>query len=277
MTLAEIQAMGVGASFYSLAVNSTGRANADVTYRRWSAYSFRTIGACGPNITLSPAYVMRRRITWAITRILRRDWASPGESARRARTPRQKWCCAVAMGIFYDRFTEDLILAQQLQNGVIQQQYLVQNPGFLRSQPDGLPSGFGGSSRRPADGLPTESESSHAVHDANGSEPRAPAHKVRQCRGYLSQFARRPRVLHQFHQRQRRRARCHRDEILYQYQSEGVFKQNQFIVNSSVRMGTKLTAVRLLRPELCEQRYFRPDLHAFRSTRSVSGLWPRVV
>src|SRR5262249_702796 len=28
---------------------------------------------------------------------------------------------------------------------------------------------------------------------------------------------------------------------IYQYQSEGVFKQNQFIVNSSVRMGTKLS------------------------------------
>jgi hypothetical protein len=30
-------------------------------------------------------------------------------------------------------------------------------------------------------------------------------------------------------------------EILYQYQSEGVFRQNQIIVNSSVRMGTKLS------------------------------------
>ncbi len=30
-------------------------------------------------------------------------------------------------------------------------------------------------------------------------------------------------------------------EILYQYQSAGMFKQNQLIVNSSVRMGTKLT------------------------------------
>src|SRR6267378_8698622 len=28
---------------------------------------------------------------------------------------------------------------------------------------------------------------------------------------------------------------------LYQYQSEGIFKQNQLIINSSVRMGTKLS------------------------------------
>jgi hypothetical protein len=30
-------------------------------------------------------------------------------------------------------------------------------------------------------------------------------------------------------------------EFIYQYQSGGIFKQNQFIVNSSVRMGTKLS------------------------------------
>jgi uncharacterized membrane protein YgcG len=31
------------------------------------------------------------------------------------------------------------------------------------------------------------------------------------------------------------------DQILYQYQSEGVFKQNQLILNSTIRAGTKLT------------------------------------
>src|SRR5260370_32540992 len=30
-------------------------------------------------------------------------------------------------------------------------------------------------------------------------------------------------------------------QILYQFQSEGVFKQNQLIVNSSIRMDTKLS------------------------------------
>ena len=32
-----------------------------------------------------------------------------------------------------------------------------------------------------------------------------------------------------------------RSNNIYQYQSEGVFKQNQLIVNSSVRMGAKLS------------------------------------
>src|SRR5205807_9466689 len=39
-------------------------------------------------------------------------------------------------GIFYDRFTYDLVLQQELQNGSVQQQFLVQNPPFFN--PSGL-------------------------------------------------------------------------------------------------------------------------------------------
>jgi hypothetical protein len=43
---------------------------------------------------------------------------------------------------------------------------------------------------------------------------------------------------------------------IYQYQSEGIFKQNQLIVNSSVELARSFV-VRLLHTELRQQRYWR--------------------
>ena len=72
-------------------------------------------------------------------------------------------------------------------------------------------------------------------------------------------------------------ATCRRATILYQYQSEGVFKQNQLIANGSIRMGAKLTHVWLLRTELCEQRYRTTHVRAVGSARSIFGLWASTV
>ncbi len=148
MTLAEIQAMGVGPSFYSLAVNSTGRANADITYVDGALF-VQDDYRLRPNITLSLGlryetqnnlgdhadFAPRLGFAWGI--------GAKGKNAS------PKIVLRGGYGIFYDRFTEDLILAQQLQNGVIQQQFLVQFPAFFNPNQTVLPSGFGGSSLAP--------------------------------------------------------------------------------------------------------------------------------
>lgn len=48
----------------------------------------------------------------------------------------------LGFGVFYDRFSSDLVLQQQLQNGVIQTQYLVANPTFFDPTQAVLPSQF---------------------------------------------------------------------------------------------------------------------------------------
>ncbi len=59
---------------------------------------------------------------------------------------------------------------------------------------------------------------------------------------------------------------------LFQYQSEGTFKQKQLIVNGSVRLGAKLSLFGLLRVELFEQRYGWSIDVCFKSVRFAAGL-----
>ncbi|HEY6386040.1 MAG TPA: carboxypeptidase regulatory-like domain-containing protein, partial [Candidatus Acidoferrum sp.] len=123
-------AKGGGASFYSLNYNTVGTAATRVNYFDGALfvqddYRFR------PNITVSYGlryetqnnlgdhgdFAPRLGIAWGI------DGNGKNKSA--------KTILRLGYGIFYDRFTENLVLQQQLQNGFIQQQYLIQSPTFF--------------------------------------------------------------------------------------------------------------------------------------------------
>ena len=64
---------------------------------------------------------------------------------------------------------------------------------------------------------------------------------------------------------------------IYRYVSNGNFKQNQLIVNSNVRAGNKGPGVRLLHPELRQQRHFRRFRFSFQFLQHQSGLRPIIL
>ncbi len=239
LPFAAIQALGGGPSFYSLAVNTIGRASADVTYLDGSLY-VQDDWRLRSNITVSAGlryetqnnlgdhadFAPRLGLAWGM--------GTKGKNA----TP--KMVLRAGYGIFYDRFTEDLVLAQQLQNGVIQQQYLVQNPAFFNPNQVVPPSGFGPSSLAPRTVYePNPSLRTPYTMQTGISLERQLTKSANVAVTYLSS-----RGVHQFYTNfinANPPGELTPSEIFYQYQSSGYFKQNQVIVNSSVRMVTKLT------------------------------------
>jgi hypothetical protein len=239
LPFAAIQAMGGGPSYYSLAINNTGRAAADIDYADgalfvqddWRVRSNVTLSAglryetqnnLGDHADLAP----RLGLAWGI--------GAKGKNAA------PKMVLRGGFGIFYDRFTEDLVLAQQLENGVIQQEYLVQNPAFFNPNQTVLPAAFQSSTLAP-----------QTIYQANANL-RTPyimqtgVSLERQLTKYanLAVTYLNSRGDHQFYTNfinANEPGVLPPSQILYQYQSEGLFKQNQVIVNSSVRMGAKLT------------------------------------
>jgi hypothetical protein len=243
LSIPAIQLLGGGASFYSLNYDTVGTAAARVNYFDGALfvqddYKFR------PNITISYGlryetqnnlgdhadFAPRLGIAWGI------DGNGKNKSA--------KTILRLGYGIFYDRFTENLVLQQQLQNGFIQQQYLIQNPQFF----------FPNQPFTPADpGFPPAVTSTQAVYVQNPNlrTPYTMQTGVTLER-QLSKFANlsvtylNSRGNHQFYSNFINAPTAQPGEpvppppsqIEYAFQSEGVFKQNQLILNSSVRLPT---------------------------------------
>jgi hypothetical protein len=239
LTMADIQAMGVGPSFYSLAVNGTGRAAADLTYLDgalfvqddWRLRTNVTVSAglryeTQNNLGDHADFAPRLGVAWGI--------GAKGKNAS------PKMVLRAGFGIFYDRFTEDLVLTQQLQNGIIQQQYLVQNPAFFNPNQVVPPSQFTASSISPQTIYqPNPNLRTPYTMQTGVSLERQLTKSANMAVTYLNS-----RGVHAFYTNfinANEPGGLPPNEILYQYQSEGVFEQNQLIVNSSVRMGTKLT------------------------------------
>jgi Carboxypeptidase regulatory-like domain len=239
LTMADIQAMGVGPSFYSLAVNGTGRAATDVTYLDgalfvqddWRLRTNVTVSAglryeTQNNLGDHADFAPRLGVAWGI--------GAKGKSAS------PKMVLRAGFGIFYDRFTEDLVLTQQLQNGIIQQQFLVQNPAFFNPNQVVPPSQFTASSISPQTIYqPNPNLRTPYTMQTGISLERQLTKSANMAVTYLNS-----RGVHAFYTNfinANEPGALPPNEILYQYQSEGVFEQNQLIVNSSVRMGTKLT------------------------------------
>jgi hypothetical protein len=239
LPFAQIQAMGGGASFYSLATNSVARANAAVTYFD-GAFFVQDDWRLRPNITLSSGlryetqnnlgdhadFAPRIGIAWGI--------GAKGKNAA------PKMVLRTGYGIFYDRFTADLVLKQQLNNGLIQKQFIVQNPAFFDPNTTVLPSGFQNSSTAPQTIYqPNANLRTPYTMQTGVSLERQLTKTANVAVTYLNS-----RGVHAFYTDFINANAAHAfppDTILYQYQSGGVFKQNQVIVNSSIRTGTKLS------------------------------------
>lgn len=159
-------------------------------------------------------------------------------------------------GIFYDRFTYSLLETQDRFNleGTGQQQYLVQNPAFYLTgnaacvPPFTLPipqTCAGGTSTATIDYAPNPNLHAPYVMQTGITLERQLTKVANIAVTYLNS-----RGVHQFYTDNINpinpldptAPRPVPDEgNVFQYQSEGIFKQNQLIVNGSIRMGTKLS------------------------------------
>ena len=156
-------------------------------------------------------------------------------------------------GIFYDRFTYNLLLPQDRFNVIapMQQQYLIQNPNFfVTGNPNCVPP-LPVPIPPACAGTVAGSETIDYQYNPNLHAPYTMQTGITLER-QLTRIANiaftylNSRGVHQFYT----------DDInpidpanppvtptnpIFQYKSEGIFKQNQFIVNGSIRMGAKLS------------------------------------
>jgi hypothetical protein len=147
-------------------------------------------------------------------------------------------------GMFYDRFGYDLVAQQQRLNGHIQQQFIVTNPNFYLS--DIPPVGQLQQSGAPATLYEVNSHLRTPYTMQTGlSVERQLGKSANLAVTYLN-----ARGVHAFFTNNINapdpannglRTRPNQGNI-FQYQSDGIFRQNQLVVNSSIRMGTKLSA-----------------------------------
>ena len=245
-SMATIIANGGGASFYSLNFNPIGTARANETWADGALF-LQDDWRIKPNITLSSGlryetqnslgdhadFAPRVGLAWGI------------DANGKNKSP--KTVLRLGFGIFYDRFTSDLVLQQQLQNGIIQQQFLVPNPAFFDPNQAVLPS-------NPL--FPSTASSTQTVYKVNPNLRTPYTMQIgvtleRQLTktANLSLTYLHSRGDHQFYTNFINANQIPvgatsapaPPEIDYQFQSAGDFKQNQLIVNSSVRMGTKLS------------------------------------
>jgi len=147
-------------------------------------------------------------------------------------------------GMFYDRFGYDLVAQQQRLNGHIQQQFIVTNPNFYLS--DIPPVGQLQQSGAPATLYEVNSHLRTPYTMQTGlSVERQLGKSANLAVTYLN-----ARGVHAFFTNNINapdpannglRPRPNQGNI-FQYQSDGIFRQNQLVVNSSIRMGAKLSA-----------------------------------
>jgi len=245
-SMATIIANGGGASFYALNFNATGRAAANETWADGALF-LQDDWRIRTNVTLSYGlryetqnnlgdhadFAPRVGLAWGI------------DANGKNKSP--KTVLRLGYGIFYDRFTSDLVLQQQLQNGVIQQQFLVQKPAFFDPNQAVLPTdpNFQASPATPQTVYqPNPNLRTPYTMQTGVTLERQLTKSANLSVTYLSS-----RGNHQFFTNFTNAnqippgalAAPPPSQILYQFQSEGVFKQNQLIVNSSIRMGAKLS------------------------------------
>jgi len=226
---------GGGASYYSLNSNATGSAAASV---RWfdGALFLQDDWRIRPNMTLSTGlryetqnnlgdhadFAPRIGIAWALD----------GNGKKSPKTVLRG-----GYGIFYDRFNSDLVLQQQLQNGLIQQQFLVPNPTFF--DPNNTVQVQQSSGHPIIVYIPNASLRTPYIMQAGATIERQLSKFANLSVTYLNS-----RGVHQFYTNfvnANPAGQAPPSQIQYQYTSGGIFKQHQLILNSRVQMGAGLS------------------------------------
>jgi len=147
-------------------------------------------------------------------------------------------------GMFYDRFGYDLVAQQQRLNGSIQQQFIVTNPTFyLNNTPPVSQLQQSGNAAttytvNPHLRTPYTMQTGVSVERQLGKSANL-AVTYLNARGVHAFFTNNINAPDIANGGQRQFLN---QGNIFQYQSDGVFRQNQLIVNSSIRMGTKLSA-----------------------------------
>ena len=153
-------------------------------------------------------------------------------------------------GIFYDRFTNDLVLQAERQNGILQQEYIVTNPTFYPSIPPI-------SSLQSADtGVPTIYRIQPNLHAPYTMQTavtleRQLSRVVNVTVSYVNSIGNDQLLTNNINaplpgtfvlgdptSGTRPNGIL---ENIYEYESAGIFRQNQLIANFNVRAGTRLT------------------------------------
>jgi hypothetical protein len=237
LTISEIQALGGGASYYS---QSSGTPTQSVNLIDGGLF-VQDDWKIRPNITLSYGlrfetqndfsdkadFAPRVGIAWGI-----------GGSAKSA----PKMIFRGGFGIFYDRFTYNLVLQQERLNGVNQLSYQVLRPDFYLGDipPVNL--------LPPATTAPTIYQVNNSLHSPYTIQTGITLERQLTKTANMAVTYLNSRGVHQFYTNNLNPANPITgerpngiNENLFQYQSEGTFKQNQLIINGSVRMGTRLS------------------------------------
>lgn len=239
MTPGQIRAAGGGASRFSI---TQGNPAAENTYWDIGLYA-QDEWRVRPNVTLS--YGLRYETQNQIHD--RSDFAPRigiawGLGGGKTRQP--KTVLRAGWGIFYDRFAQELLLQAQRLNGVTQQRFIVTNPDFFPNLP-----------------TPAELQSSASSPTIYQVDPRLEAPYTMQAGVTLEhQLTKSSNLAVTYLNSRGVHALLTRNinaplpsdfnpanrplggtDNIYQYESAGIFKQNQLIVNSSVRMGSRLS------------------------------------
>lgn len=238
-TIPTIQAAGGGASYYSLYYNPIGTAAASVSWFDGALFA-QDDYKWRPNVTLSYGlrYEMQNNLSdhADFAPRLGLAWGLDGNGKNKS----PKTILRLGYGIFYDRFAENLVLDQELANGLIQQQYLIPNPMFFNPNQTTLPSGFTGTVAFPQTVyVKNPSLRSPYVMQTGVTLERQLTNFANVSVTYLNS-----RGDHQFYTNvfppntpgSPLPAGLNPSDIAYEYASEGVFKQNQMIVHSMVRL-----------------------------------------
>jgi Carboxypeptidase regulatory-like domain len=245
MSLAQIIAAGGGASQYSI---TTGTALAAVTYFDAGLYA-QDDWRVRPNITLS--YGLRFESQNNIgdhADFAPRIGVAWGLDGNGKKSP--KTILRAGFGIFYDRFGYDLVLQQERLNNITQKQFVVANPQFYLSDTLSTTQLAASSATAPTLYQPNSNLRTPYTMQTGLTLERQLTKSANLSVTYLTS-----RGVHQFFTENINAPICTispcdpaaaphplgNPDNVYQYQSEGVFNQRQLIINSSVRMGTKVS------------------------------------
>jgi hypothetical protein len=245
MSMAQIISAGGGASQYSI---TTGAALADVTYFDAGLY-FQDDWRVKPNITVSYGlrYESQNNIGDHADFAPRIGvaWGLDGSGKKSPKT-----VLRAGFGIFYDRFGYDLVLQQQRLNNITQQQFVVANPQFFLADTPSTDQLAAMNTTAPTLYQPNSNLRTPYTMQSGLTLERQLTKSANLSVTYLTS-----RGLHQFFTENINAPLCStlpcdpstaphplgNTDNVYQYQSEGIFKQHQLIINSSIRMNTKLS------------------------------------